>query len=408
VEIVMKAAFCYDHVFVRAGGGEIYSSGAFSASSWQRYLAVFDELVVISRCRRLGEHERLDGLNRASAPGVSFVFVPSLAGVTDLLTRRAEVRAALRSAVAGVDGVVVRLPSAIGSRAVEVARELDKPIAAEVVGCPWDALWNYGSWLGKVYAPVAAWRTRRAVRRARHVLYVTGAFLQRRYPALGKTTFASNVEIPTPAPEVLDRRLERIAAQGPSRVLGLIGSIGHRYKGVHTAIEALARLSAELPQLELRVLGGGDPGPLMALADRLGVAARVRFCGRLPGGRPVLDWLDQVDIYLQPSFQEGLPRALIEAMSRGCPAIGSTAGGIPELLEPAWRHRPGDAPALARLIRRLALDEDARAAAARRNFQCARNYGASELQSRRQAFWSAFAEQVRTFRQPTILEGIGQ
>jgi glycosyltransferase involved in cell wall biosynthesis len=404
----MKAAFCYDHEFVLAGGGEIYSSGAFSVSSWQRYLAVFDELVVISRCRDLGAQERLEGLNRASAPRVSFVFVPSLAGATDLLMRRAEVRAALRSAFARVDGVVVRLPSAIGSRAAEIARELGKPLAAEVVGCPWDALWNHGSWLGKIYAPVAVWRTRRAVRRARHVLYVTGAFLQRRYPALGKTACASNVEIPTPNPAVLVRRLQRIAAQERSTVLGLIGSIGHRYKGVHTAIEALARLHAELPQLELRVLGGGDPSSLMALAQRLGVAPRVRFCGRLPGGQPVLDWLDEVDVYLQPSFQEGLPRALIEAMSRGCPAIGSTAGGIPELLEAGWQHRPGAAAALARLIHRLALDKDARAGAARRNFQCAKNYGASVLQSRRRAFWSAFAEQVRSSPPPTIREAVSR
>ena len=42
---------------------------------------------------------------------------------------------------------------------------------------------------------------------------------------------------------------------------------------------------------------------------------------------------DKIDIYIQPSDQEGLPRSLIEAMSRACPAVGSTTAGIPELLD---------------------------------------------------------------------------
>ena len=63
-----------------------------------------------------------------------------------------------------------------------------------------------------------------------------------------------------------------------------------------------------------------------------GVENQVFFDGTLPGGQPVYDWLDDLDLYLIPSLQEGLPRALVEAMSRGCPAIGAKTGGIPELL----------------------------------------------------------------------------
>ncbi len=47
----------------------------------------------------------------------------------------------------------------------------------------------------------------------------------------------------------------------------------------------------------------------------------------------VFNWLETIDIYTQPSRQEGLPRALIEAMSRGLPAFGARTAGIPELLE---------------------------------------------------------------------------
>ena len=46
----------------------------------------------------------------------------------------------------------------------------------------------------------------------------------------------------------------------------------------------------------------------------------------------MLEWLSKYDLYVQPSHTEGLPRALIEAMSVGLPCIGSRVGGIPELL----------------------------------------------------------------------------
>ena len=46
----------------------------------------------------------------------------------------------------------------------------------------------------------------------------------------------------------------------------------------------------------------------------------------------MFEWLDDMDLYIQPSLQEGLPRAVVEAMSRGLPALGAHTGGIPELL----------------------------------------------------------------------------
>ena len=85
-------------------------------------------------------------------------------------------------------------------------------------------------------------------------------------------------------------------------------------------------------------------------------------------------WLDAVDLYVQPSRQEGLPRGTLEAMSRACPALGSTAGGLPELLEPECLHKPGDAAGLGALITRAAGDRDWQRRQAQRNFEVARRY----------------------------------
>lgn len=390
----MDAVFCHDHRFVLTEGGEVLSSGVFPHRVWQRYLRAFDSLTVVARSMPLGSEAELRGMCRSDGPGVSFALVSGANAAGSLVLQRAKCVAALRQAVSQADAVICRLPSELGLLGAQLARSLGKPCAIEVAGCPWDGLVHHGSWQGKLYAPLAVWRMRQAVARASHVIYVTDGFLQRRYPARGRSAAVSNVDIPSPEPQVLRKRLARIDDRWTERplVLGLIGSLRQRVKGVHTAITALARVHGRLPAFEFRVLGQGDPSPYRALAHRLGVSSNLRFCGTLPAGGPVLEWLDEVDVYLQPSFHEGLPRALIEAMSRGCSAIGSTAGGIPELLDPSCLHEPGDHRALAGHIERAARDRAWRTRQARRNTAKAKGYAHDVLDQRRAAFWREFAD----------------
>ncbi|MFR9276345.1 glycosyltransferase [Finegoldia magna] len=80
--------------------------------------------------------------------------------------------------------------------------------------------------------------------------------------------------------------------------------------------------------------GGGNQDYLLSIAKTYHVEDRVIFWGRLSPEK-VQEWMDKVDIYIQPSLQEGLPRSVIEAMSRGCLVLGARTG-IPELLDPRF------------------------------------------------------------------------
>ena len=387
--MLRRLVFAHDNRFLLASDGQIYSRRG--PWSWDRYLGFAEELRVVARMEALPTASDTSDLELASRPGVSFVAVPSLSGPLLQFTNRRAADRILKTEIADADAVVARLPSEIGNRAAAIAERLGKRWAAEVVTCTWDALWNYGSWQGKAYAPLSWWKTRRLVRRAPYAIYVTDEFLQRRYPAGGRSVGVSDVELPPLDDAVLAARLERIRSRPSPFRLGVIAALTVRFKGVQTALEALGSLRDMLPPFELRILGAGDPAPWRDLAATHEVADRVHFDGALPAGEPVLRWLDEVDLYLQPSFQEGLPRSLVEALSRACPALGSTAGGIPELLAPECLHRPGDATALAQLIATAVRDEAWQSRQAARNFETAKRYEAPRLDAVRASFWDSFA-----------------
>jgi glycosyltransferase involved in cell wall biosynthesis len=385
-----EVVFAHDYPFLRAQDGAVYSDRG--DWPWQHYLDFAERVTVASRSKRLVDAAR-PGLTPVDRAGVSFEPIPSLSGPRIRFTHRSEARARLRRLLDGADALVARLPSEIGALAVEVAERASKPYAVELVTCTWDALWNYGTWQGKVYAPVSWWQTRRAVRRAPRVLYVTREFLQQRYPTRGVAVACSDVELPALDATVLERRLARVrrASDGAVRI-GTIAALTVKFKGVQTALAALGGNKDRLPPFQLHVLGAGDPAPWRELARRHGVEQETRFDGTRPPGSPVHEWLDGLDLYVQPSFQEGLPRSLVEALSRALPALGSTAGGIPELLAPECLHRPGDAARLGELIVAAVGNADWQEAQARRNFEVARGYEQAELDRIRTAFWREFAQ----------------
>jgi glycosyltransferase involved in cell wall biosynthesis len=392
---MLNVVFAHDTWFHRGDDGRVFSDRA--AWPWERYLAFSESLTVTSRMDDVTPDPSVGRFQEVSRAGVEFREVPSLSGPVRHFSNRREARTILTDALGRADGLVVRLPSEIGMLAIHVARRLGKPYAVEVVTCTWDALWNRGGLQAKLYAPVSFLAMRRVVRKAPFALYVTHEFLQRRYPTSGRSVACSNVDLPPLEEAVLVRRLDPARAGGAPFVIGTIAVISVRFKGIQTALSALASIRDRLPPFELQVVGPGDPRPWRELAARHGLQDRVSFLGTLPGER-VPEWLDGVDLYVQPSFQEGLPRALIEAMSRGCPALGSTAGGIPELLEPDCLHRPGDARALAQLIVRAASRADWREAQARRNFATAQAYTATVLDAVRSEFWNEFASFARSRR----------
>ena len=263
----------------------------------------------------------------------------------------------------------------------------------EFVGHPRDALVAaFGSgFFRSGFARLMSALNRFAVGLASGVIYVTRSALQADYPTRGFSQYASNVELAIEPPDLLESRYE-IGSDVP--VIGLIGSFNNPYKGIDTAIRAVAHLKSCGKGCQLRVLGSGNRLPYESLAAELGVGDSVFFDGVKSGGKDVYAWLDSLDAYIQPSRTEGLPRSLIEAMSRGLPCVASDAGGIPELLPSDWIFSVNDYVELSKKLMRLFESLELRAGTGRHNYFEAKEYDQSVLAEKRREFWARAAIEV--------------
>jgi colanic acid/amylovoran biosynthesis glycosyltransferase len=104
-------------------------------------------------------------------------------------------------------------------------------------------------------------------------------------------------------------------------------------KGLHILIDAVAKLASERPDLRVVLVGDGPlRGALEAQVARLGVGANVVFAG-VQGGDAVREQLLAARAFVLPSFAEGLPVVLMEALALRRPVITTWVAGIPELVD---------------------------------------------------------------------------
>lgn len=384
----MKILFAHSHPFGIDKDG-LVRSNQLPYVVWQRYLKYADEVTVFARQRACDAG--IESWREASGPNVRFVLRRNSGLLSNIVDRRLA-QQQLRTLVDGHDGVVARLPSEYGLMALRLARELGKPSLAEIVGCAGDAVRYHGRFVGRLYSPIYALRTRRAVVEAGHLIYVSSSFLQERYPPSlnSLTAVASNVDLPDSNADTLARRLASIGTDRGPLVIGMIGSPGLKYKGVHVAIGALAKLVQDRNDVHLRVAGAGSTDSNERLARSLRLSDRVSFDGVVPQGFGVMDWLDGIDVYIQPSLTEGVPRSLIEAMSRACPCVGSNVGGIPEVLAPEFTVPSGDDLALASAIESLISNPERMAQAARANFDISKRFSSEALEKARASVLKPF------------------
>lgn len=378
----MKVIFFHDHIITKKRD-TLYSTGGLNSKVIERYLNLCKSFTIGSRSDSSRKVEKLSKISNLE--DISFIPIPNLASF-NLFSLITAFKLIYKS-IDENDFVIIRLPSLIGLMAVFITRIKRKKYLIEVVGCAWDSYFNY-SLKGRFTALPLYLITRYFVKRCNNVIYVTNNFLQKRYPSNAKNqTGCSDVEVIIDK-KVINSRLINNSKQIKNIIkIGMIGSLESKYKGYDTAIKALDILKRKGEfNFVLELVGGGNSNYVNKLIFKYKLENEIRIIGTLPHPKGIFKWLDSIDIYLQPSRQEGLPRALVEAMSRGCACVGSNTGGIPELLMPEYIHKKSDFHKLSSLISDL-FNFEKRKKNSINSFEKASNYNKKSLDAERLRFY---------------------
>ncbi len=380
--------------FSRAPDGTTWTPVQYGRRFWDRYLKVFDEVRVLSRVKEVPEPP--EGWLRVDGDGVIVHALPYYEGPLNFLLCSRQFAQAVNSSLELDAALIFRVGSEIARIAKSTLKRTGRPYAVEVLSDPVEvfAPGSVSHPLRPFFQRYCAWQLRNVCEGAAAASYVTEFALQRRYPA-GRTaysTYYSDVELPPQAfvraPKVASREISTLN-------LISVGSLAQMYKSPDVVIDAIAALVQEGHDVRLTWIGDGIYRPAMeARAQELGLSNRVNFLGSLPPGDPVRDQLDIADLFLLVSRAESLGRALIEAMARGLPCIGSTVGGIPELLPNQDLVPPADVKALTEKIRAVAASPARMTAMAERNLFKAREYRAEALAERQTAFLRTVRDQA--------------
>lgn len=360
----------------------------FTEEVKQRYLQLGDTVTFCTREKKITDAEQ-SKYSRILDKDFNFVSFPNFKSIGTYVSNKLKSKRIIENQVKKHDVVVVRMPSASGSMAIKAARAYNIPYLVEMVACTYDAYLFY-NWKGKLIAPYKLKKVQDIIKDCSHVIYVTKNFLQKRYPTDGLSTNVSNVELQVVGDDILAERITKINEKNAPLVLASIGVIDVKYKGQADVIKALYKLKAQNLIYHYKIVGSGNPMRLQNLINKLGMAKEVEIVGSLPF-RKINNFLKSVDIYIQPSKTEGLPRALIEAMGMGCPALGSKVGGIPELLNPPCLFEAGNVNEIAVMIKSFNKDKLIKEANA--NFVNAKQYQKDILEQRRSRFYKQFLEE---------------
>ncbi|WP_341732794.1 glycosyltransferase family 4 protein [Microcoleus sp. EPA2] len=361
---------------------------------WARYLEVFDEVHLMARAELHSEPPA--GWNLVSGPGINAVSVPYFVGAWEFIKNYTKIRRKISKVVPNTEALLLRIPCSIGTEVLHLLPS-GRPYGVEVVADSYDAF-APGS-IRHPLRPLFRWWFPRELKHqcagAGAAAYVTREALQRRYPCPNLSVGISDVNLSDQALISAPRSLCR-----ETRPLTLIfvGTLVQLYKAPDVLLDAVAVCVREGLDIKLVLVGEGQyRTELEAQAAILGISERVCFLGQLVSSDAVRAELDRADLFLLPSHQEGLPKAMVEAMARALPCIGSTVGGIPELLPSEDLVPPGDVAVLASKIREVVTDPERMARMSARNLEKAKDYTDEVLREQRNEFYRYVREMTEAW-----------
>ena len=284
------------------------------------------------------------------------------------------------------DVVCVTMPNESSFLAAVVCRLTRHPYFVQVIGDWREAVLYAGrsspvrtfkSWL-------AEWMTRLTLRGAR-LVFTQGRVLFEKCAAINPAATQSDI-VHTTLTEGTFARRENGSFHDPVRILSVCRLA--RGKGLDILAAAVRSLREKGLRLEWWCLGDGPATvALKRLNESLGISECVRFFGHVLHGPELFELYRQSDIFVLPSFHEGIPNVVLEAMANSMPVVATNVGSIPQVIVDGVEGLllpPGEPQLLADAIYKVAS-----------NYKMAQEMGRAAYEKARQYKPDVFSEQHR-------------
>jgi glycosyltransferase involved in cell wall biosynthesis len=353
---------------------------------------VFDHVYVLARVTNLPDIE-IEDSQQIGSDQVSVIPLPYYVGPWQYLKVLAKIKQIINENAVFGRAYICRCPGTIGSLLADALSRKNIPYGVEVVADPYD-IFAPGT-IKHIFRPYFRYhfskKLKQTVKGSISAIYVTKECLQKRYPA-SENTFTINATNATLLPEFFVKQAKQRIVSSEFSLIS-IGSLEQMYKAPDIVLHALTRLKQQGINCRLTWLGGGKYLENMkSLANKLKISEQVDFLGYIKNRDEVRRFLDQSDLFLMVSRTEGLPRALIEAMARGLPCIGSKVGGIPELLDNAALIPSNDIESLIEKIQYFISNKNLYEDQAKKNLKIAHEYEDSILTEKRELFYQTLID----------------
>lgn len=375
--------------------GSFYVDGNFNNDIWKRYKSYCDDLTVILREKSefYDENDIKDKLNNIDTNLMNLVLVedvykPKKNFLNFKLKKKIEKQ--IESAVMASDKIIIRsIGNFYTNTALKYCKKYNKDYLIEVTGFAFEGLW-YHSLYGKIVAIPREIKLKKSIKNAPYAVYVTEKALQKRYPCKGKTLGCSDVELIDMDKNNVIEKTNKLNKNGKLK-LGTAAFLDVKWKGQKDVIKALHKLKkAGYDNFTYELIGAGNKAYLEGFIEKYNLKENVRILG-VKKREEVFEWLKTVDVYVQPSYQEGLCRAIVEAMSMGCPVIASNAGGNAELIDKKMIYPKGNVKMLFEILMRI--NKNLLCDQVNNNFEKVHAYQKELLDKKRDDFYSNFVDE---------------
>lgn len=376
----MRLITVTDHHFYEAIDGSIWSVNAFDEGYWQRYLNIFDKLSIVTRVKEINGKIPANFI-RVDSDKISFIKLPDFYGPFQFSAKYFQIKKIMRQNIVQNRAYFFQVPSIITALMVKLLGS--HPYGLDVVGDPYD-VFSPGA-TKNIFRPYFRWLFKKNLQlECLHSVsssYVTKKALQKRYPP-GKQTFSMEVSNALITSGQIKKNPRKFSSKRVQTLI-YVGTLNQLYKAPDVLIKSLKICHDRGFKYKLKIIGGGGfKNYLIKLSKKLGVAKEVKFLGQINDFKQIFRHLDESDLFVLPSRQEGIPRALLEAMARGLPAVASNVGGIPEILSKDVLVNPNDSKSLAAKIIEVASSVEILTKNSAINLQAVRKFDIKLLQKR--------------------------